>query len=170
MPQYARPDSDVSSGSWSPSTGSTLYECIDEETPSDADYIESDTDEDECEVGLSTVTDPESSSNHTVRWRWQSTGSSPPTETCSVYLYEGATLRATCALERDVDRGGFAAESYTLSSGEADAITDYTALRLWFEADTLGSAEEMQVSWAEMEIPNAPSVGGVSNLMLLGVG
>jgi hypothetical protein len=170
MAQYARPDSDVSSGSWSPSTGSTLYECIDEETPSDADYIESDTDEDECEVGLSTVTDPESSSNHTVRWRWQSTGSSPPTETCSVYLYEGATLRATCALEREVDRGGFAAESYTLAGGEADAISDYSALRVRFHINRTGSNEDIQVSWVELEVPDAGGPAAASNLMLLGVG
>jgi hypothetical protein len=136
---------------------------MDEESPSDADYIYSDTDDDACRVGLSTVTDPESSSGHTVRWRWMSTGAAPPTELASAYLYQGATLRATLALEVEINRGSFEAKSYTLSAGEADAITDYSDLRVGFLLYRTAVGKELHVSWVEMEVPDAQTVTFYNN-------
>ena len=70
MTQYARPDSDLVTGNWSPSTGSSLYAVIDEETAVDSDYI-SVTDDgsgtlETCAVGLSSVSDPEVTTGHSV--------------------------------------------------------------------------------------------------------
>jgi hypothetical protein len=60
--QYARPESDISAGSWSPSTGGDLYAMIDEVTPNDSDYIYSSTDpsNDVCEVKLESISTPDS--------------------------------------------------------------------------------------------------------------
>jgi hypothetical protein len=71
--QYARPDSDVSAGTWTTDTGGTtdLYQAIDETNAVDADYIQSVTDPASAvtEVGLSNVTDPAVSTGHIVRYR-----------------------------------------------------------------------------------------------------
>lgn len=39
--QFARPDSDVADGAWTPSTGSDLYAVVDETSADDADYMRS---------------------------------------------------------------------------------------------------------------------------------
>lgn len=49
--QLLSPDADVSAGDWTPSTGSTLFECIDEVVADAADYISSAT-ETTCEVSF----------------------------------------------------------------------------------------------------------------------
>jgi hypothetical protein len=41
MAQFARPDSDISAGLWEPIGGpSTLFDCLDESTPNDSEYME----------------------------------------------------------------------------------------------------------------------------------
>ncbi len=64
MAQFARPDSDVTVDAWGTAP---LWSKIDEVTPSDADSISSfdfPPAIHECEVGLSNVTDPTSSTGH----------------------------------------------------------------------------------------------------------
>jgi hypothetical protein len=168
MAQYARPNDDVDTG-WSYSTGSTLYECIDEVTPNDSDYIYTDT-ETTCQIGLATVTDPQVGTGHTCRWRWKSVGGVPP-QRGTIRLYQaGTTLRATLADNLTVGTS-WEDGDYTLSEGEANAITDYSDLSVRFQATALGSSEELAVSWFELEVPDAPAPGGAaSNLALMGVG
>lgn len=157
MAQHARPDSDVSAGGWTAEGGpSSLYDCLNESSPDDGDYIEA-TANATCELGLSEVTDPESGAGHVLRWRMQGNGSAAP-ERCRAYLYEGATLRAAGGLE--VSRGAWATQEYTLDAAEADSITDYTNLSIKIDALSLGEGETMWVSWAEFEVPDAPA-GGV---------
>jgi len=69
--QLAVPISDVSAGSWTPSTGTDLYATLDEATASDSDYDQSATtpSSDAMEVRLTALTDPTSSTGHTVRYR-----------------------------------------------------------------------------------------------------
>ena len=64
MTQYARPGSDIALGSWSGS-----YTDIDETSASDTDYMSVAATGSTARVGLSTVTDPVSSANHTVSVR-----------------------------------------------------------------------------------------------------
>ena len=58
--QWARPASDVAAGSWTPSSGASLYAMIDEEMASDVDYIRSSTapSNDACTVALTEISDP----------------------------------------------------------------------------------------------------------------
>ncbi|MBI5696918.1 MAG: hypothetical protein HZC29_00090 [Thaumarchaeota archaeon] len=77
--QFARPDSDITKDNWDDAAGGNnnniLYDEIDESSQSDADYSTSgaisllDTTE-TWEVGLSNVVDPQSSSNHIVRYAY----------------------------------------------------------------------------------------------------
>ena len=125
--QYARPDADVSDGAWLPSTGSDLYACIDETTYSDTDYIYT-TSLSSCTVSLSTLSDPSSSDNHTARYRAKGDGATD----LVVTLKQGSTTIATWT-ETNAS-STMTTYEHTLTSGEADSITDYSDLRLVFEA------------------------------------
>jgi len=81
-------------------------------------------------------------------------GSGGP-ERCNVQLFEGATQRADTG--NQTSRGAFADKSYTLTAGEADAITAYTDLRFKIISSNQAGGESVQVSWAELEVPNAPA-------------
>lgn len=171
MAQYARPDNDDSVTQWLASTGTDLYACIDETVASDSDYVYSNPNYQGVSyyAGLSAVTDPESSSGHTARWRWKAVRASTPPEKGTITLRQGSTVIAVLANNETLPTD-WTAGSYTLDAEEADAITDYTNLNVRFTADTIGASESMQVSWFELEVPNAPGETAVSNLMLLGVG
>ncbi len=159
MVQIARPDSDISAGLWEPVGGpSTLWEAIDEVTPSDTDYIEAlDGENTTCELGLTTLTDPLLSTGHIIRFRMQGTGSGGP-ERCEVQLFEGATQRATTG--NRTSRGAWSDESYTLTAGEADSITDYADLRFKIVSSNLAATEDVWVSFAEFEVPDVAAGGG----------
>jgi hypothetical protein len=90
-PQTASPTSDISAGSWTYSTGSTLYGCVDEATADNADYIYSSTSSDTVKLGGFGLTDPGVDTGFKVKYRVSATS----TDQITAYLYEGATLRAT---------------------------------------------------------------------------
>lgn len=124
--QYARPTSDVSAGTWTASSGSDLYAMLDETVASDADYITTTT-ASICEVALGTLSDPASSTGHVVRYRISATSGG-----ITVRLRQGTTTIATWT--HSPAPTSLTTYAQTLSSGEADSITDYTALKLQFEA------------------------------------
>ena len=126
--QYARPTSDVSAGTWTASSGSDLYAMLDETSANDSDYIVT-TGASTCEVALGSLTDPASSSGHIVRYRISATSGG-----ITVRLRQGTTTIATWA--HAPAPTSLTTYAQTLTSGEADSITDYTALRLQFEATT----------------------------------
>jgi hypothetical protein len=131
MAQYGRPDVILSAGGWTGVVGS-----IGESSPNDADYIESPTapnDAQICKVSLSDVSDPLSSSNHVVRYRYAKNASGGAQIDLKVELRQGNTLIATSGWITDISNT-VTAGSVTLSGAEADAITDYTDLQLWFYA------------------------------------
>ena len=120
--QLLRPTSDITPGAWTASTGIDLFAMLDETTASDADYITTSS-ASSSEVAFGTGLDPLSSTGHTIRFRAQGTGG------LTVTLLQGATTIATYS---PTITASFATYSYTLSGAEADAISDYTALRLRF--------------------------------------
>ncbi len=162
MTQYARPDSDVSVGGW---TTADLYAKIDETPYSDADEIQAQVraSNQTCEVGLSDVTDPTSSSAHVIKIRAKFSTNNSRTATLDVLLIEGTTTRAT--FNTGTLTTGYAEYSYTLSGAEADAISDYTNLRLRFvgkmNAGGSGTSCITFVSWAEVGVPDATVNGSV---------
>ena len=162
MTQYARPDSDVSDGSWVNQAGSNtnLYQSIDEaDGENDSDYVistDSSSSSDTMEVGLSDISDPQSSSSHIVRYRAK--GSDPSgfygIPSLTVSLRQGSTQIATSTNSSLTT--SFVDYTFTLSSSEANAITDYSDLRLRFVRASGGSASETNlVSEAWFETPDA---------------
>lgn len=132
MAQFARPDSDVTIGTWTPTP---LYQQIDEVTPSDVDYIESAKNpvNDTCEVDLSDVEDPEVSTGHVIRYRYKKDATGGNIIDLIVRLMQGAVEIASWT-HNDIGDTIVQAEQ-TLTGPQADSITDYTDLRLRFIAN-----------------------------------
>jgi hypothetical protein len=151
MAQFARPDSDISSSiRWSGS-----YTLIDEVTPDDGDYLTcSNSANATCEKGLSDLADPISDADHTVRFRaWQSNNTN--IRGLTVTLVQGSTTIAAYSTG-DLPKGTPTAFEFTLTSGQADSITDYTDIRLRFTSTgntAFGDRSYVYVSWAELEVP-----------------
>jgi len=125
--QFARPSSDTDAVGWLPSTGTDLYAMIDEVAVDDADYIYTTTVDADAEVALSSLVDPTSSSEHIVRFRARA----PYGGQVKVGLYQTTTLVAEWT---DSLSTSFETYAHTLAGAEADAITNYGALRLRFTA------------------------------------
>lgn len=124
--QYARPTSDVTTGAWVSSLGGSLAAAIDETIADDADYI-STTYGSVCEVVYGSLADPGVSSGHKVRYRIAADAGA-----IVVRLRQGATTIASWT--HDPAPTSLSTFEQTLSGAEADTITDYSALKLQFEA------------------------------------
>lgn len=124
--QRISPASDVSAGAWTSSLGGTLAAALDEPTADDTDYITTTTPADQCTVALQPASDPTSNVGHLVSYRIRGDGSSG----MQVELLQGATVIATWL--HPLAPVSWTTYTQTLSAGEADSITDYTALRLRF--------------------------------------
>lgn len=174
MAQFARPDSTVAFNSWVNDQGTTnLHGAIDEATASDADYILGDNNtNDSCDVGLSDVADPNSSTGHVVRYRYSKSGAGGNTRNLVVLLWQASAATPIASQVHNDIGDAWTAGSFTLSAAEADAITDYTDLKLRFSATgTTGGSPSLRhsvrVSWAELEVPDASGGGRNINVGLV---
>lgn len=138
MAQFGRPSTDTTRDNWEEDDGTTvdIFDQIDETPFDDADFIRTvpTPTADVYVTKLTTLTDPVSSINHILRYRYGKDLAGGDVINITIqlrqgYVNEGApgTLIATIATLLDVPNG-FNAGSYTLSGAEADAITDYTNL------------------------------------------
>lgn len=128
--QTARPtaDSDVTNavGVPTPGAGSGIYANLAANV--DTSYAEI-SNAGDVEVALGALIDPQSSSGHTVSYR-ADFGGGATSGTLTVTLKQGAST--TIASWTDTLTGAFQTFTHTLTSTQANAITDYTALRLRF--------------------------------------
>jgi hypothetical protein len=166
MPQFLRPDSNITQTNW---TGG--FADIDEATASDADfsYGANNSNSATLEVGLSNPSVPDSGTC-TVRWRYAkvSSGTLSGTggtvnQTCGVY--QGATLIASSTVTTG---GSWTAGSFTFNTS---SISDWTNVRLRFTQTASGgggNARGSAVSWAEIEIPDAPPIEAEADLTASG--
>ncbi len=153
MTQYARPASDITNSTWTtlPTGGQALYLQVNESAYSDTNYIRANGAQ-TCEVKLSSVTDPVSSLNHILRLRAKATGSSSA-EKWTVSIYQGSTLIATAFSASNVTRTTFNDYVFTLTAAQADAITNYTDLRVRI-VSSASTGEYIDVSWIVFEVPD----------------
>ena len=146
MAQYAVPDVDVVDGNWQDHlAGTDLHTQIVPGTPGtigagdDATYIESGANpsSDACEMDLSTIEDPVSSSGHIMRWRRKKDAAGGGTIGLTLNLREGSTGGNGTVIVTSVDADlsdTVATTTDTLTGGEADSITDYSDLQIQFIA------------------------------------
>lgn len=144
MAQFARPVADAVVGSWEDEGGATtsLFESIDETTPNDTDFVTSEVAPatSAYAVDLGTIEDPQSSSGHVVRYRYQKDSAAGAQIDLTVELRQGYVSEGTqgtlIASNSHTNIGnGWTDGSFTLSAGEADSITDYSDLQLRFVAN-----------------------------------
>lgn len=130
MAQFARPTSDVSLGGWT----SPAFSAIDEVTASDADFTSSPSAPSNAtlEVALGSVEDPQASTGHVVRYRFQKDSGGGATINLTVALMQGAVQIASWSHSNIAN--GYVTAAQTLTGPQADAITDYSNLRLRFTA------------------------------------
>lgn len=126
-PAKLRPASDITVGSWVSSAGGALYAVLDETSADDGDYV-SIAGTGTFEVKLASGADPGVGYGHTIRYRLQGDGSKQFT----VRLVQGSTIRSTDPTVRTPPAGSWTTYSWTPTEAEANAITDYTDLRLRF--------------------------------------
>ena len=152
MTQYAYPTSDIENpGAW---TTEPLYQKIDEEPYDDGDYLISPKSASgkSFTEGLSGLTDPGVHTGHTLRIRARASAVSG---TIKFELLQGTTVIKDSG---DIALGTavFEEHFFTLSEGEATNITDYTALRVRITAVATANNKYQWVSWARLEVPDAP--------------
>ena len=130
------PTSDASAGGWTTSTASgTLASHIDESSPSDSDYIQSELNpvNDVCEVIFGDLAEPSANTNHTVSYRLKVDG----TQTVQVRLIagDGSTVIATWSHDQ-TDASSYTTFDQPLDTDEADAwqAAGYANSRLRFTA------------------------------------
>ena len=162
MPQYARPDSDISVaqytfggrwGWWASTHTDALYTKIDEATPDDTDYAwyksdGSDVGTDFYKAGLSDIDEPSDLSSVSIRVRIQNTVN------CNVRLYEGSTRIKSFFTST---HGSITNVDTALTSAEAGSITDWTDLRLWFGCNDQTRFQTCYIYYAYLEAGNATS-------------
>ena len=146
MAQFARPDADTTLGNFSDDVGgvTNIFQAIDESAASDTDYIRSPVSpaSEAYVCRLSDITDPVSSSGHTMRMRTSTDLDAQEVldftqQLRMTYVSEGSqgTLIASQA-RTGVSSTTWTTSTYNLSGAEADAITDYTALFFRFVVNT----------------------------------
>lgn len=178
MAQFARPQSpDISTGGYVRTGGisTDLWQAIDEVTQDDADEVVSPIDPSAAvyEGTLSSVTDPEVSTGHVLRYTYYKGAGGGHTIDMIFRLRQGASTTIAQQTHANVS-GTVTVGTLTLSPAEADAITDYTALRFQIESNFPGGGgpgRRGQCTWLEFEVP---TLGGAAvprrHRMLLGVG
>ena len=160
MAQFGRPISDLQNTSITGGFGA-----IDETSASDADFLYSaDNTDTVYECGLtSTLLDPTTGSSHTFRYRIAEIdggvlgdGAGNGTVTVQTSLRQGATVIATDTTRNCTN--AWSSHTLTITTGEADNITDYTNLRLYFNilsptGGAPGGRRGAGISWGELEVP-----------------
>lgn len=135
--QFAAPDSDVSNaGSW---TTSPLFEKVDETPLSDSDFISSPSAPSNaaCVLGIANVTDPAVNTGHKLRIRYRKAAAGSHRMDLAYRLLQGATEIAAWSAA-DIATA-FATTEQTLTGTQADAITDYSDLRVELSANKVAS-------------------------------
>jgi hypothetical protein len=127
LAQVLRPASDITNQGWTPAPG---YAQIDEIAASDADFVSSPQAPNNAilEVGLTVGSDPLSSSNHVLSYRIQKDQTGGAQINVTVSLMQGASTIASWTHTNVAN--GWVTYTQTLSSVQADAITNYAALSL----------------------------------------
>jgi len=142
IPQSARPTADSVDGNWTNQADSNvnLFDSIDEVSASDTDYIKSETQPSSsgCRVKLGSLTDPASSTGHTISWRASKSGPGGTMNMVVTLRQGGGAVLGGGTLIASFTRNGvpeaWTTYAETLSGAQADTITDYADLYLEFYA------------------------------------
>lgn len=163
MTQFARPSSDTTVGDW---TTAPLWSKIDDtanDATADSDFISSPTNPNGTvtTIKLSSITDPQSSTGHVMRWRYSQDSAGGTAVTIAVELWQTGGAAAIAATTVTTTGTAWTVGTLTLSTAQADSITDYTALELRVDATGGGGSPSNRragrISMFWLETPDAPA-------------
>ena len=176
MTQFAIPTSDIAQDGWAEGVGDLdadafdeLDEGIDGGTPDDdTTYWQSPNNPAtgeaiRCAVGLAisgaALEDPGVNTGHVLKARCRKSAAGGRTLTVVVRLFEGVAQRASTVLI-DISNA-WTTISVTLTAAEADAIGDYTNLRIEVDPSTSGGggARRLRCTAMEFEVPDLVLIG-----------
>ena len=154
MAQISKPDADITDGGWKRSdddTNTNLYQLVSDGTTTYI-YEGSAGSPTTCTLGLENLSDPSSSSSHTITVSGKYVDSA---SNVTFYILQGASIigGGTGTLTTS-----FASYTYTLTASEADSISDYNDLRI--RIGTNFAFDTTQVSHAQFSVPDAGGGGG----------
>ena len=172
-PKIARPDSD-SGLRWVGTVGCsgiTTYQCVDDIVRDDTDYIQTvglgSSNSDSQFYTLSNIADPFQSTGHVLRYTLKDTFQGTNQPRFTITLRQGVSTIATFTHAQGTISNSFTLFEQTLTSVQADSITDYNNLELTLVADCPVSCQNgaqnidrLQVSLVQFEIvsPFAPTI------------
>lgn len=148
MSQKARPAVDITRVGWTDHLGGTvdIKEQIREEVANDSEYIETGLDPANAVyvAKLSSVTDPQVSTGHILRYRFRKNADAGDQVDFTVQLRQdyvnesspGTLIKEVVHADITGTGSGWVAGSVTLSAGEADSIGNYASLFLRLVANT----------------------------------
>ena len=156
MPQYAYPTSDVSNDGWATAP---LWSKIDEEPANDdTDYVSSPLHANNraYTVALGDVGDPSIHTGHILSYRlWGDN----PNEYFKVELLQGVVVIHSTGNFKLTPANAWVTYSFTLTEGEAAAITDYLDLNVRLTAGAAGAIIYRQyTTWIRLEVPDVSKV------------
>lgn len=159
-PQFARPVSLISNTGWVASSGTELWDMLDESIPDDAGTAVFTpapplaSPGNAFTVGLSPVTDPLSSTGHVIHIRGRKPQAGKRIDG-TVELVDGSTVIATLTIA-NLASVTWTDYSYTLSAAQADAIVQYSALRLRVTLWSTGTGTNRKgsITQAYLETPS----------------
>lgn len=136
---YGRPNADITDGSWVNEAGSNvnLYASISEESANDSTYVRSGAlnaggAADSMEVSFSSLSDPGSSGNHSISYRYQRWGQNQVD--LVVKVMQGGTEIASWT-HTNIPQS-LTEATQLLTGPQADSITNYGDLRVRFIASS----------------------------------
>ncbi len=164
--QYAVPDGDDSTGSWTSSSGVTLWSKVDERPHNgntDFIYTSSAT---TAALSLSSVSDPGVDTGHVIRATGMYVQSGGPDgASLTIELRNSGSMIAAAGPVALVKNVFTESISYTLTSGEAASITDYSNLSVRIISSNL-SDDDVMVTQVIFEVPDpqasAPTLSGTT--------
>jgi len=151
MTQTARPDEDIDGNTW---TTAPLWSKVNDS--SDSTYINSGR-YGTGYLGLTSLSDPQSSSDHVLYVRAKVAYGINEPETLYFFLYQGETYIASSG-PTTISRTTITTYSKILSTAETDSITDYGALRVRAYVTDCVVSESINVYDIWFECPDAPVV------------
>lgn len=162
----AVPDSDINSGNWEDKTSGNndglQYDEINEVQRDDQDFTSSSrmnngNPNDQLDVSLEDIPDPEISTDHTVYYTYRKDKNGGTTLDLTVSLIEGTT---TIASWTHTGVGTtWISVTQTLTVIETDSISNYSNLFLSFAASCStcsGSPRSIEISWAGLDVKLSP--------------
>jgi hypothetical protein len=144
MAQFGRPSADTLRDNWEEDDATTtnIFDQIDEAVADDNDYIQTGIapTNDVYVTALTSVEDPISSTGHVVRWRHRKSAAGGAQIDLTVQLRQGYTNEGSmgtliAAVTRTNISDSITADTFTLTGGEADSITNYASLYIRFVAN-----------------------------------